>query len=86
MLVHLDRCGKLQNLAGLIIGQMSDMKDNLIPFGQTAYEIIQHHTAHYQYPVCFGFPVGHEPHNLALICGHKAKLEVTEKGCFLSYL
>ena len=86
MLVHLDRCGKLENLAGLIIGQMSDMKDNLIPFGHSAYEIIQQHTSRYNYPVCFGFPVGHEPHNLALICGRKAKLEVTEKGSFLSYL
>src|SRR6478735_6643317 len=80
MLVHLDRCGKLKNLAGLIIGQMSDMKDNLIPFGQTAYEIIREHTARYQYPVCFGFPVGHEPQNLALICGRKARLEVTNMG------
>jgi muramoyltetrapeptide carboxypeptidase len=86
MLVHLDRCDKLQNLAGLIIGQMSDMKDNLIPFGQDAYEIIRAHTAKYGYPVCFGFPVGHEPHNLALICGRKARLEVTEQGSFLNYL
>jgi len=85
MLVHLDRCGKLQNLAGLIIGQMSDMKDNLIPFGQTPYEIIREHTARYQYPVCFGFPVGHEPQNLALICGRKARLEVTNTGSFLNY-
>lgn len=86
MLVHLDRCGKLENLAGLVIGQMSDMKDNAIPFGQTAYEIIQEHTAKYQYPVCFGFPVGHEPQNLALICGRKAKLEVTQEGSFLQYV
>ncbi len=86
MLVHLDRCGKLHNLAGLIIGQMSDMKDNLIPFGRTAYEIIQERTAHYNYPVCFGFPVGHEPDNVALVCGRKAQLEITEQGSFLAYL
>lgn len=85
MLVHLDRCGKLQNLAGLVIGQMSDMKDNLIPFGETAYEIIQRHTAAYAFPVCFGFPVGHEPENLALVCGRQARLEVNEKGSLLNY-
>ncbi|MFC5269227.1 S66 peptidase family protein [Adhaeribacter terreus] len=86
MLVHLDRCGKLQNLAGLIIGHMSDMKDNLIPFGQNAYEIIREHTAKYNFPVCFDFPVGHEAHNLALVCGRKVKLEVGENGSWLKYV
>jgi muramoyltetrapeptide carboxypeptidase len=85
MLVHLDRCGKLENLAGLIVGQMSDMKDNTIPFGLNAYEIIREHTASYPFPVCFGFPVGHEPHNLALVCGRKARLEVGEIGSWLRY-
>ncbi|HSI91588.1 MAG TPA: LD-carboxypeptidase [Adhaeribacter sp.] len=86
MLVHLDRCGKLENLAGLIIGHMSDMKDNLIPFGQNAYEIIREHTARYHYPVCFDFPVGHEAHNLALVCGRKVRLEVGETSSWLRYV
>ena len=86
MLVHLDRCGKLENLAGLIIGHMSDMKDNTIPFGRNAYEIIQEHSAKYNYPICFDFPVGHEAHNLALVCGRKARLEVGESGSRLAYV
>ncbi|GHA74130.1 S66 peptidase family protein [Pontibacter akesuensis] len=85
MLVHLDRSGKLANLAGLLIGDMSDMKDNAIPFGKTAYEIILEHTDKYNYPVSFGFPVGHEPLNLALVCGREAKLEVNEAGAKLVY-
>ncbi len=85
MMVHLDRSGKLANLAGLIIGDMSDMNDNAIPFGKTAYEIILEHTGKYNYPVCFGFPVGHEPLNLALVCGREAKLEVSEVGASLQY-
>ena len=86
MLVHLDRCGKLENLAGLIIGHMSDMKDNTIPFGQNAYEIIREHTAKYNSPVCFDFPVGHEAHNLALVCGRRVRLEVGESGSWLRYV
>lgn len=86
MLVHLDRCGKLANLAGLIIGDMSDMHDNAIPFGKTAYEIILEQTGKYNYPVCYGFPVGHEPLNLALVCGREAKLEVTGAGASLRYV
>lgn len=86
MMVHLDRSGKLENLAGLIVGDMSDMKDTVVPFGKTAYEIILEHTGKYNYPVCYGFPVGHEPLNLALVCGREAKLEVNEQGAVLRYV
>ncbi|MBC5993773.1 S66 peptidase family protein [Pontibacter cellulosilyticus] len=85
MMVHLDRCGKLANLAGLIVGDMSDMIDPPVPFGKTAYEIILEHTGKYNYPVCYGFPVGHEPHNLALVCGREATLEVNDAGVRLAY-
>lgn len=86
MLVHLDRAGKLEGLAGLIVGHFSDMKDNAIPFGKDAYEIIAEHSGRYNYPVCFGFPTGHEPDNLALVCGRKARLEVMEQGVKLEYV
>ena len=84
-MVQLKRAGKLHNLAGLIIGHMSDMKDNAIPFGKSAYEIIQHQTQDFSYPVCFGFPVGHELQNLALICGREAELVVSDSGVELRY-
>ncbi|MCJ8165601.1 LD-carboxypeptidase [Pontibacter sp. E15-1] len=86
MLVHLDRSGKLANLAGLIVGDMSDMNDNAVPFGKTAYEIILEHTGRYNYPVCYGFPVGHEPLNLALVCGRTAQLEVQPDGVTMTYV
>jgi muramoyltetrapeptide carboxypeptidase len=85
MLVHLDRSGKLSQLAGLIVGHMSDMHDNAIPFGKDACEIIAEHTGKYNYPVCYNFPVGHEPHNLAIVCGREARLEVSESGTSLVY-
>ncbi|WP_276498873.1 S66 peptidase family protein [Pontibacter litorisediminis] len=85
MMVHLSRAGKLDDLAGLIVGHFSDMKDNADPFGKNVYEIIAEHTAKYNYPVCYGFPTGHEPDNLALVCGREAKLEVSEQGVRLAY-
>ncbi|WP_242927953.1 S66 peptidase family protein [Pontibacter vulgaris] len=85
MMVHLDRSGKLSQLAGLIVGHMSDMHDNAIPFGKDAYEIIAEHTGKYNYPVCYNFPVGHEAHNLAVVCGREAKLAVSENGSSLVY-
>ncbi|QCR23539.1 LD-carboxypeptidase [Pontibacter sp. SGAir0037] len=85
MLVHLDRAGKLAGLAGLIVGHMSDMRDNAIPFGKDAYEIIAEHAGKYHFPVCFNFPVGHEPHNMALVCGREAILHVQEGEVRLQY-
>lgn len=86
MMISLKRSGKLENLSGLIVGGMTDMKDNQIPFGKPAEEIILDAIKEYDYPVCFNFPAGHIDRNLALIFGRKAKLEVTETGASLHYL
>lgn len=79
MMVQLKRSGKLQNLAGLIVGGMNNMNDNTIPFGKTAYEIIAEHVSAYDYPVCFGFPAGHLDDNRALILGRKITLSVADQ-------
>lgn len=83
MILALKRAGKLQHLAGLMIGGMTDMHDNTVSFGHSANEIIAHHTAEYTYPVCFGFPAGHLTDNRALILGRKSHLLVkNEKVTF----
>jgi muramoyltetrapeptide carboxypeptidase len=79
MMMNLKRTGKLEKLAGLIVGGMSDMKDNEVPFGKTAYEIIAEAIAAYDYPVCFGFPCGHTIDNYAMILGREISLDVSEK-------
>jgi muramoyltetrapeptide carboxypeptidase len=79
MMVSLKRPGKLAGLAGLIIGSMTDMKDNTVPFGKTAEEIIREAVDEYNYPVCFGFPAGHVDRNLALILGRKVRLSVGDE-------
>jgi muramoyltetrapeptide carboxypeptidase len=76
MMINLKRSGKLKKLAGLIVGGMTDMKDNEIPFGKTAEEIILDAVKEYSYPVCFNVPAGHVDKNFALILGRKVKLEV----------
>ena len=79
MMMNMKRSGKLQNLAGLIVGGMTEMKDNEIPFGKTAEEIIAEAVAEYTYPVFFGFPAGHIQNNYPLIFGKEATLNVTDK-------
>ena len=85
MMMNLKRNGKLDNLAGLVIGALSDMHDNTIPFGKTAEEIVAEHCANYSYPVGFGFPAGHIKDNKTLILGGTVRLEVHDTNSVLTY-
>lgn len=76
MLHQLKRSGKLEKLAGLIVGGFTDLKDTERPFGQTAHEIIANVIKDYDYPVCYGFPVSHNKENYALKVGVGYKLKV----------
>ncbi len=76
MMQNLKRNGKLKGLKGLIVGGMSDMKDNTIPFGKKAEEIVWDAIRTYDFPVCFGFPAGHIQDNRALILGREVVLEI----------
>lgn len=76
MLYQLKRSGKLDKLAGLIIGGFSDMKDTTRPFGKTITDLIHDVVKDYDYPICFDFPVSHEKENYALKVGVGYKLKV----------
>ncbi|HOZ86374.1 MAG TPA: LD-carboxypeptidase [Bacteroidia bacterium] len=86
MMLQLKRSGKLKNLAGLIVGGMSEMKDNSISFGKNAEEIIHDAVSEYNYPVCFNFPAGHIDENMALYLGKPGHLEVTKNNVKFYYL
>ena len=76
MLWQLKRSGKLDKLAGLIVGSFSDNTDTDRPFGKTIHEIIHDLVKEYEYPVCYDFPVGHTAENYALKVGVGYKLKV----------
>jgi len=91
-LYHIDRImqnfkrnGMLSSLKGLIIGGMSDMNDNEIPFGKTAEEIIAESVNGFDFPVSFGFPAGHQFENQALVLGKTVTLEVDQESSLLKY-
>jgi len=83
-MMNLKRNRKLENIRGLIVGGMSDMNDNTIPFGKTAEEIILDHTKDYDFPICFGFPAGHLDDNRSILLGVSSVLEINENGVSLS--
>ncbi len=76
MLHQLKRSGKLDALAGLIIGGFTDMQDTERPFGKKVYDLIHELICEYSYPICFGFPVSHAKENLALKVGATHQLQV----------
>jgi muramoyltetrapeptide carboxypeptidase len=76
MVLNLKRGKKLDHIKGLIIGGMSEMRDNTIPFGMGAEQIIRSHCEQFDFPICFGFPAGHLLENLPLKLGVKVSLDV----------
>lgn len=83
---HIDRImqslrfsGFLSRLAGVVVGQMLDMKDGATPFGFDAYRIVADAVAGYGYPVLLGYPSGHDAEvNFPILVGGNAVLTVAE--------
>lgn len=85
VMMNLKRASMLDHCSAILVGGMSDMNDNTVPFGETAEEIILRNTKEFGYPVIFGFPAGHIEENLALIMGRKAKLSIKGTQVNLSF-
>ena len=84
MIKSINRNGKLKNLKAMIVGGMTEMNDNDIPFGKTAEEIILEQVKEYSFPICFRFPSGHLDDNRSLILGKRSLLDINENGVSLS--
>jgi muramoyltetrapeptide carboxypeptidase len=75
MMMGLKRAGFFNGLKAVLVGDMSDMKDNAIPFGKNALEIIHEHLSELGIPIVFGLPCGHEKRNLCLAFGTEISVE-----------
>lgn len=76
MMYALKRAGKLDHLKALVIGDLTDIHDNPDPFGKSVEQAIFDVVKDYDYPVCFGFPAGHQPDNRAIVFGKEVSLKV----------
>jgi muramoyltetrapeptide carboxypeptidase len=85
MMQNIKRNGYFENVKGLIVGGMTDMHDNEIPFGQNAVQIITAIAKEYNIPVCFDFPAGHVKDNRTLQLGKQVAFEVNEKEIKLKF-
>lgn len=78
MMYALKRAGHLTHLKALVVGGLTDIHDNPDPFGKTAEQAIFDVVKEYDYPVCFGFPAGHQPDNRAIVFGKEVVLKVKD--------
>lgn len=77
MFWHLQRTGKLDRLAGLVVGGFKVKPDDAgEEYGHSVYDIVTQRIKPYTFPVCFDFPVGHQKNNFALRVGMPHTLEV----------
>lgn len=85
MFWHLQRTGKLDRLAGLVIGGFKVKPDDPgEEFGRTVYDIVTDRVKNYSYPVCFDFPVGHQKENHALKYGIQHILDTRDNQARLT--
>jgi len=87
MFWNLKRAGKLDHLKGLIIGGFKIKPDNPgEEFGLSLEQIVLEKIKDFNFPVCFNFPVGHQKHNEALICGAQYELTVDAENVNLTLM
>lgn len=85
MLRQLERNGYFESCQGLIVGDISNVRENTTPFGMDTEELILDILKDYDFPILFDFPAGHESLNLPLIFGREIQLKVKEDGARVKF-
>ncbi|MCF8495892.1 MAG: LD-carboxypeptidase [Alphaproteobacteria bacterium] len=75
MFIHLKRTGVLKDIAGLVLGEFTDITDSRRPFGFSLEEIVQEHTQGLNIPIIMNAPFGHGDKLYPLRVGARARLE-----------
>jgi muramoyltetrapeptide carboxypeptidase len=87
MFWNLKRASKLDHLKGLIIAGFKIKLDNPgEEFGLSLEQIVLEKVKEFNFPVCFNFPVGHQKHNEALICGAQYEFSVDAENVSLTLM
>lgn len=80
MFLYLKRTGILENTAGLICGQFTEMRETGRPYGFTLPDIVREHTENFDIPVIMNAPFGHGQALFTLPVGHTAVLTTSPPG------
>ena len=85
MMMNLRRNGYFDHIKAVIVGGMTSMNDNDVPWGKNALEIIQDVLKEYDFPIIYNFPAGHIKDNRALILGKQVSISVTDKASTVTF-
>jgi muramoyltetrapeptide carboxypeptidase len=84
MLQNLRLSGVFDKIQGLILGHFTDCPEDASMMSSFR-DIVLNATSGYRFPVCFGFPAGHENRNLPLIMGAPVALDVRKNEVRISF-
>jgi muramoyltetrapeptide carboxypeptidase len=85
MMMNLKRNGCLESVKGIVVGSMYKMRDNDIPWGKNALQIVEDVTKKYNIPMVYNFPAGHIRDNRALVMGSTVHLNVSAEKTVLAF-
>jgi muramoyltetrapeptide carboxypeptidase len=80
MLIQLKQAGMFHEVAGVIVGGFTDMKDKEDNFlGISTNDLIHFHLSNLQVPIVYGFPISHGLENYSVKEGAIYHFEVTDE-------
>ncbi|HMK06701.1 MAG TPA: LD-carboxypeptidase, partial [Flavobacterium sp.] len=85
MMMNLKRNGYFDGVKAVIVGGMTSMNDNDIPWGKDALQIIQDVLKDYKFPIIYEFPAGHIKDNRALILGKTVSIDVNDTEAVVKF-
>ena len=85
MMQNLKRNGYFKNCEGLIVGGITDIRENDVDFGKAVEQVILDVVADYDFPVAFNFPAGHMKDNRTMIMGREVALKVKGKKATVEF-
>ena len=74
MLLHLRNSGSLDQIKGMVVGEMTEMGDSAVPFGKNTDEIVLDVCADLDIPIISNFPCGHGDYQATLPVSHKLEI------------
>jgi muramoyltetrapeptide carboxypeptidase len=74
MMLHLKRSGSLDQINGLVIGEMLEMGDTQEPFGMDVDEIVLDVCSDLDVPIISNFPCGHGDYQATLPISHAVEI------------
>ncbi|MDH5455908.1 MAG: LD-carboxypeptidase [Gammaproteobacteria bacterium] len=83
MLWHLRASGSLDNIAGLVLGEMLEMSDTAVPFGKDIDAIVLDVCSDFEFPIVSNFPCGHGDYQATLPVSHEVVLDATAADPFI---